>query len=96
MTGRAFCGLVFLDEVRDGGAEAAIHHDHGDHHSGDHHFDVLGHADGSNDGVDGENKINYNDLCNGSAKDIFGFASSDLASSASENSSSKWISDSAL
>ncbi len=57
---------VVVDELRQrvGGNQ---HHDHSGHHGDDHDRQVFGHADGSNDTVDGEHQIQHQDLHNGRA-----------------------------
>jgi hypothetical protein len=49
-------GRMLSDEMRDrtGGS---IHNDHGHHDGGNHDLDVLGHADGGDDRIQGKHQV---------------------------------------
>ena len=54
-------GRMVGDEMRDrpGGG---IHHDHRDHHGGDHDLEILRHADGGDDGIEREHEVDQGEL----------------------------------
>src|SRR5207249_5680311 len=43
-------------------AHAGQHHEHGDHHGGDHHLEPVGHADGGDHRVEREDDVEQEDL----------------------------------
>ncbi len=59
--GQHLCGRMARDEAGNR-VRGEIHQRHGDDDGGDHDFEMLGHADGGDDRVDGKNHVEQNDL----------------------------------